>query len=113
MLLAPRFCILSKLNFTAEASKVVPSWNFTPGLSLNTYCVLSGDMFQEVAKSGPMLASALTFTKSLNKFCSAQAPWIPDCTTTKSRLGSDPPPAMTIVPPYRGPALDEVPDEVL
>src|SRR5688572_28569913 len=52
---APWFSTFSTFHTTASALKSEPSWNFTPGRSLNTHFVFSvGDTAHSVARPGMM-----------------------------------------------------------
>lgn len=100
--------IRSKFHFATEASQLLPSWNFTPCLSLNVYTFASGETSHEVARSATKASSAVGLTRSPSTF------WH----TTKvvgvvfvllSRFGEPPVDIILSVPPLSG---APVPDEL-
>ena len=71
----------SSVNFTAWASKAVPSWNFTPSRSLNVHALPSGEVSQAVASSGratPPASICTRLSKMTLLICTPVA-WIGPC----------------------------------
>jgi hypothetical protein len=71
----------SSVNFTAWASKAVPSWNFTPSRSLNVQILPSGEVSHAVARRGfatPAGSSWIKLSKMTLLICTPVA-WIGPC----------------------------------
>src|SRR6266851_9140826 len=58
----------SRVNLTASALNGVPSWNFTPCLSLNVYCFASGVTSHESASPGTNLPGSGSQTNGSHTF---------------------------------------------
>src|SRR5437899_9497517 len=58
----------SSVNLTASALNGVPSWNLTPFLSLNVYCIASGVTSHESASPGTNLPGSGSHTSGSQTF---------------------------------------------